>query len=438
MDHVDAVVVGGGITGLAAARALDAAGCETLLLEAGTRLGGRIRSVRLADRTVELGAEALATRTPEAVDLAWAVGLGGDLVTARPSATSLWTGGVLRPLPQGLDLGGPVRVAPVVSSRILSPFGLARAGVGWMRPRAPLPDGDASLGHYVRRRFGRQVLERLVEPLVGGVFGDDPDELSLQVAAPHVAAATSSPGAPAARGTRPLVGIRGGLARLAPATVASLRHTQVIVGAPVHRLEPLGRGWRCTFADREVTTLRVVLAVPANVAAGILHPAPDVLTELVHTSAAVVVLAYPPRKLDQTGVLVPRSEGRLMKAATVLSEKWPHLAGGPLLVRVSAGRAGDPRSDDLDDAALVAQVTAEVADALGLDEPPLDHVVARWPHAMPRYRVGHRERLARLDASLAGRPGLALAGASYRGPGVPVCIREGTAAAGRVLERSLS
>lgn len=420
-------VVGGGITGLAAAHALVQGGAEVTLLEASSRLGGRIESATVGGVTVEAGPDAFLARVPEAVDLAREMGLGHELVAPAPVGAFVWSRGRLRAFPEGLLLGVPAGVVGVARSGILSPAGLLRAGLDVVLPPTR-SDGDVSVAELVGRRFGNEVVERLVDPLIGGINAGRSEELSAEAVAPQVVAA--------ARAHRSLLlGARSqrvhsdGPVFLTVRTGLTALVERLAVGIDV-RLD-------CEVSDLDGDT---ILTVPASVAAGLVEKrspaAADELRGIRNASVGMVLLAYDERAvsrpLDASGFVVPRVEGKLLTACSFATAKWPHWkVPGRVVLRVSVGRSGDDRWQRLDDDALVARVHEELAPMIGLREPPVDAHVRRWIDAFPQYDVGHLARVERIERALPR--GVVVAGASYRGLGLPACIRQGRAAAARVL-----
>ncbi|MFP5319212.1 MAG: protoporphyrinogen oxidase [Acidimicrobiia bacterium] len=426
-------VLGGGITGLATAWFLRRTNPDlpVTLYEAGDRLGGKIRTAELAGVPVEEGPDTFLARVPWAVELCRRLGLEGDLVEPATNRAYVWTRGDLRPLPPGTVLGVPARLGPLSRSGIVSPGGLVRAALDLVLPGRPLGD-DPSVAAVVANRFGREVAERLVEPLIGGIHAGRADRLSLTAVAPQVAGAAASsrslmlglrrlatsPGGPV------FLGLRGGLGRLVERLGERLDGVDVRCRSTVASLEQLGAG-------------AVVCALPAGAAARLL-PAPVAaeLDGMAHASVVTVTLAYPEsalsRPLDGSGFLVPRVDGRLMTACTWTSAKWPgSKPPGLVLLRPSAGRMGDTRALELDDDALVDRLHAELVDAMGLRERPVRWLVTRWPDAFPQYDVGHQARVARIEAALP--PGVVLAGAPYRGVGIAACIRDAELAAAKAV-----
>lgn len=457
LPHV--VVVGGGITGLATAWYLRSGGGPgrpaVTLVEAGSRLGGKIRTEELAGVPVECGPDTFLARVPWAIDLCRDLGLADELVAPATSKAWVWQGGRLRPLPEGTVLGVPVTPRAVAASGILSPAGAARAALDLVLPRRRLP-ADPSVADAVGSRMGREVVDRLVEPLVGGINAGRAGRLSLQSTAPPLAAAAKGHRSlilglrnrqRASRGEEagPLfLGVAGGMQRLVDRLASSLHSVDVRLGAAVGDLAPVEGGrWRVTCDPGPALTAdALVLAVPPFAAAPVLvgvAPSVAALLERVrYASVVVATLAYRPdavsSPLDGSGFLVPRVEGRLVTACTWSSSKWPELGrSGHVLLRASAGRDGDERALGMDDDELVAALHAELATMAGLAEPPVTSRVDRWPQGFPQYEPGHDDRVGRVEAALAeGCPGVFVAGAGYRGLGIAACVQQARAAAERV------
>jgi protoporphyrinogen/coproporphyrinogen III oxidase len=439
---VKVVIVGGGLTGLATAWHLRD-DVEVTLLEASDRLGGEIRTEDFAGAPTDLGADAFLARQPEAERLARAVGLGDDLVAPATGQVHLWVEGELRPLPEGTVLGVPTDLGAVARARVLSAGGLARVALEPLLPRRRVV-GDRSVADLVGERFGPEVVDVLVEPLLSGVYAGATDRLSAQAAAPSVWAAAGAgrsltAGLRAHRqrtagDTRPVfLTVRGGLRRLVEALAAPLDGRVQLDTAAV-AIAPTDDGWEVT-TDLGTTLAadHVVLAVPAAVAARLLAPhAPEVARELLGirtASVAVIALAYDRADAahapEGSGFLVPRGEGRLIKAATWTSRKWPHHATRDRFVlRASVGRVDDRRALDLDDDTLAERVDAEVRWATGITAPAVERRVVRWDDALPQYDVGHVARIDRIRHGLRELPGLHLGGASFDGLGLAARARD--------------
>jgi oxygen-dependent protoporphyrinogen oxidase len=441
------VIVGGGVSGLAAAWFLRDAGVRVTVLERAARPGGKLAPAEVAGFTVDAGAEALLARRPEAVDLVRAVGLGADLVHPQTSAAGVWSRGLVRPLPAGHVMGVPLDLAALRRSGVLSPLGVLRAGAERVLPGRPVV-GDISVGAWVGARWGAQVVDRLVDPLLGGVWAGHADRLSLRAAAPQLAAAAAAGERLHASPRDPspvFAGIRGGVARLVPALVAG-SGAEVRTGVTVRGLTRRQHGWELlagpTSAPEYLEADAVILAVPARPASRLLAESVPVaaqrLAEIEYASAAIVtlVLSPGPRPLHGSGFLVPAVEGRGIKAVTYSSQKWAwtgESAAGDVVVRASVGRFGETADLDRCDADLIALVRAELADACGLVGEPRDSLVTRWGGSLPQYTVGHLDRVTAIRDAVAAAPGLAVCGAAYDGIGIAACIASAARAAGAIV-----
>lgn len=444
----DVVVVGGGLAGLAAADRLAEAGAEVTLLEAADRLGGNVYTTSFADRALDLGAELLLTRDPAAIDVCHGLSLGDAIVTPAHGRSYVWTRRGLRPLPSDAIARMPGGLVQLLRSRLLSPRGLVRSGLDLITPSRS-PDGDVAIGAVVRSRLGREVLEQIVDPLLGGIHAGRCDTLSARAVAPQLLSALAT-GKGITRGLRdrspgptsPMFAtLRYGLGSLAAALAARAQAAGATLrlGASAVELDAAHPG-RVMVALRDGDALRAtacVVATPARVTASMLtRTAPATAIELatiVHARTAVVALAYPAAALADlpagTG-FVTAGEDRLVRACTWSSSKWDHLRGEPAIVKAFVGRADAP-PPVLGDRELAAAVHRELALAVGLRQPPVDARIERFGAAIPQYVVGHLERVDRIVAALPAE--IALAGGSYRGAGVSACLRSGYAAAEQVL-----
>lgn len=442
------VVVGAGVAGLTAARDLAEAGEDVLVLEGSDRAGGKLRAGRVAGVTVDVGAEAMLHRRPEGTALATALGLP----LAHPSAATsrVWTGGALRPLPRTV-MGAPLDVDQLAASGILSAEGVARA-----RAQCPVDvaAGDASVGDLVAARFGDEVVDRLVEPLLGGVYAGQARRISIRSAVPQLAGLLAQPAftapPPPPDAAPVFAGVDGGMWRLPAALADDLAgrpRTEVRHDAAVTALRRTGAGFAVTTPAGEEAADRLVLATPAAPAARLLADlAPDAASELAqigYASVALVTLAFRAEDAAEVldvgaaGFLVPPVDGRRIKASTFSFAKWDWVraAGDGLLVlRTSLGRYGEEATLQVPDTALVAASLADLAEATGLAATPVDAVVQRWGGGLPQYWVGHADRVARVRAAVAGVPGLALCGAAYDGVGIPATIASAHRAVADLLD----
>ncbi|OIV35591.1 protoporphyrinogen oxidase [Mangrovactinospora gilvigrisea] len=466
------VVVGGGIAGLAAAWELAGRGVAVTVLEASARVGGKLRAGEVGGVTVDLGAEAMIARRPEGVRLAREVGLGDALEPPATTGSAIWSRGAMRPMPKGHLMGVPADPAALAASGVLSAAGLERIALEPRLPAAPL-DGDVSVGQFVAARLGREVVDRLVEPLLGGVYAGNADRISLQAAIPQLYALARQGGSlleavgkhleaaraqQAGAGGAPapvFTGVRGGLGRLPQAVAEALAArdgAELRTGIAVTRLRRAagGRGWLLDTEGpdgaRELAADAVVLAVPAPAAAVLLERhAPAAAAELAaveYADMALVTMAFRGRAiaegtLNGSGFLVPPVEGRTIKASTFSANKWAWVGAqdpGTVVLRASVGRHGEERDLGRDDAELVALARADLRRAVGLAAEPVDTAVTRWHRGLPQYPVGQPESAARIRRGVAALGGIEVCGAAYDGVGVPACIGGARAAAGRIAD----
>ncbi|MFE5558067.1 protoporphyrinogen oxidase [Streptomyces sp. NPDC056544] len=456
-----AVVIGGGIAGLAAAHRLLAEGVRVTLLEAGPRLGGKLHAGELAGASVDLGAESMLARRPEAVALAEAVGLG-DAVQAPATATAhLWTRGALRPMPRGHVMGVPGDLGPLAASGVLSAEGLARIEAERTLPPTEIGD-DVAVGAYVAARLGREVVDRLVEPLLGGVYAGDAYRISMRAAVPQLFEVARTH-ALLGDGVRELqrraeaapqqagpvfAGIAGGIGRLPIAVAEACRAAgaRLVTHAPVREVVRTAGGWRVVAGTEVIEADAVILATPAGAAARLLDGlAPAAATELrgvEYASMALITMAF--RRSDlpaavsdggASGFLVPPVDGRTIKASTFSSNKWAWAGTDPdlFLLRTSVGRYADESDLQREDGELVDVSLADLGEAVGLAARPVASTVTRWDGGLPQYPVGHLDRVARIRTAVAALPGLAVCGAVYDGVGIPACIASAGKAADAVI-----
>ena len=451
-------VIGGGVSGLATAYFVShLAGCEVdvTLVERSEELGGKVLTRAVAGHPVDLGPDALLVRVPAMQSLLEDLGLAGDVVGPGANGAFIWSRGRLRPLPASTVFGVPAQLLPLLRSGLLSPLGIARAGLDLVLPRRRIPAGhDVSVGELVRPRFGAQVFDRLVDPLLGGVHAGRADLLSARSAVPEIDALArgsrsiylGTRGKPAPGQSGPaLVTLPGGLGQLIDALRDAVDGCDVRLGTSVERLTRTSDGYLVRLADgSEVEADDVVLATPAHATAELLADlspgAGAACADIPYADVASLTLVYPREALAATptgtGFLVPPEEGLLLVGCSWLSTKWPHLSDpSAVLIRAMVGRYGDQRFVAMSDDELVDQVHDELTRTMGLTSTPTETYVQRWLRAMPQYTVGHQARLNRLDQALAQLPGLHVTGAAYRGVGVASCVSQARRTAESVLSR---
>jgi oxygen-dependent protoporphyrinogen oxidase len=469
-DRRSVAVIGGGVSGLSAAFLLKNAGFEVTVLEGSPRLGGKLAVSEVGGVAVDSGAEALLARRPEGTGLIGELGMSGQLEVPGTTSAGIWTRGSIRSLPRRQFMGVPADIGELAGTGILSEEGLARAA-----QEPSLPGGeqveDVSVTGMVGGRFGAELVDRLVEPLLGGVYAGRCDDLSFSATLPALAeaargrtslteAAASLIPAPSGRGAEPdrpqvpdqpprpvFTTLAGGLGIL-PEALAAASGAVVRTGAMVRELVRTRAGWRLTVgsahAPEAVDADAVIIAVPgipaSRLLAGVADSAAAALGEIRYASMAIVTLAYPvtafPQALTGSGFLVPAVDGRAIKAVTFSTVKWPHLRTSQPdlhIVRCSVGRLGEDAVLQRDDAELAALAAADLADATGVRGRPADVRVSRWGGGLPQYSVGHLDRVARIRAGIASQPGLAICGAAYDGVGIPACIGTARLAVDQVL-----
>jgi len=454
------VVIGSGVAGLSAAyetrRRLGDAVTITVV-EAGDRIGGKLALHQVGGVTVDAGAESLLARRPEGVALLDELGLSDHVVHPAVEGASLWLDGVLRPLPRATLLGIPQDLTALAASGVLSVQGLLRVPLDRVLPatRFDAETDDVAIGSYVAARLGREVVDRLVEPLLGGVYAGHADQLSFAATLPQLArlaqiersllTAAEQAKQLSGRQTGPVfASLRGGLGRL-PAVLAEAAAAQVLLNTPASAVRRTSTGgWavetRGASAARELLADAVVVATPAPAAAALLSTvsprAAFDLGEIEYASVALATFVLPREAVTEplvgTGFLVPPAEDRVIKAATFASQKWGWLTDDhpdQVVVRCSVGRFGETAHLDRDDDDLAWAAWGELAAATGLSDAPMATSVTRWDDALPQYRVGHLHRVARIQETVGEHRGLAVCGAAFEGVGIPACIGSGQAAA---------
>lgn len=480
------VIIGGGISGLAAANRLIERSSETgeamhlTLLEAAPRLGGVITSEHRDGFLLETGPDSFISEKPEALALAKRLGLESQLIETNSEyrRSFIVRGGRLRSVPEGFHLLAPSLIWPFLTSEILSPLGKARMALDLFLPRASV-NGDESLANFVRRRLGREALERVAQPMVGGIYTADPELLSLRATMPRFLEMeqkhrsliramwkTRPGGSPTVRegsDTSSTFKSGSGISGARYSIFLSFEHgMQTLVDALAERIstfksqldsipniqlntrvealtfEDHEKRWRIhTSAGETIVADAVCLALPAFAAARLLRPVePQLASELEaipYASTTTVNLAYKrsdvPHSLDGFGFVVPFIERRTVMACTFSSVKFGGRAPeGYALLRAFVGGALQPEMFELEQEEMLRKVGADLRELLGIEAPPLFARVAKWPNSMPQYHLGHLERVNRIQQLVFALPGLTMAGNACTGPGIPDCIRSGETA----------
>lgn len=466
------VVVGGGISGLAAAyRLLELSRerslrVEVTLLEAGERLGGSIATERVGDFLVEAGPDSFISEKPWALRLCERLGITSRLISTNAGHQKIYVvhKGTLQPLPEGFFLLAPTRLRPLIRTPLFSWRGKLRMAFELFLPRGG-GDGDESLGSFVRRRFGPEALERVAQPLIGGIYAADPEKLSLAATMPRFLEmerarrsiiwamwseqrrrSHNRQGGSGARWSL-FVTLGGGMQELVDAIASHFPVGTARLGTKATGLEWDAEKKTWIISTNEVKKVEadgVILATPSYGSAETLSSlAPELAQELraiPYTSTATVSLAYRreeiPHELDGFGLVAPAIESRKLIACTFSSIKYPGRApDGYVLLRAFVGGTLQPHLLEQDDSTMEARVRQELAALLGIQTPPLFCRIYRHPHSMAQYHVGHQERIRRMETYLTKLPGLALAGNAYRGVGIADCIHSGEEAAETVLSQ---
>ena len=455
--RVDVAVIGGGLAGLAAAHRALERGASVALCEATDRLGGLVRTERHKGFVIERGPESFLTKDPILLELAERVGIGNRVIRTRARGAKVAFRGRLEAIPAGFQLLAPTDARALWRSPLLSPAGKLRALLEPLVVVKARPVDDESLGRFVRRRFGDELLIRLAQPLASGIYGADPERLGLRSTLPRFLDAEQQKGSVIrglqASGSEAAAGARYGLFAsfdhgmqvLTDALAATLQDggAWIHLTTPVQQLDALRDGWTVQTPQGAVSARSVVLATAPGISARLLAPhdaaaAAPLTGPIALGSASTVTLAYddasqlPP--LSTAGFVVPAIEGRAVLAATYSSAKWEGRAPeGKALVRVFLGGHTGQDVVHLSDAALQRLALRGLRELVGITALPLFSRVDRWIEAMPRYEVGHRQRMESLAARMHGVGTVRLAGSAYAGVGMPAVAAGARAAIDELL-----
>jgi oxygen-dependent protoporphyrinogen oxidase len=462
------VIVGGGITGLAAAHALEksAERCEVRIVEAASRLGGNLLTLRHNGFIIDAGPDSWVAAKPHATRLARDVGLADELIGTRADTRRVYIvwQRKLYPMPEGQILGVPTEIGPFLESELLGWDAKLRAGLDIIVParRWRGDDEDESIASFISRRLGSEIAERIAGPLLGGIFAGDPNALSVRACVPQLVEAEREHGsivlamralrakrrAAAAGEAEPsaFLSLKRGVGDLVVNVAHKLKDAEVFKSRVAQSVDRLPEGdargrWVVETDAGPLHADEVALTVPACVAAPLVRNLDPVLSsmcsDIEYASTATIFLAY--RKfdvrhpLDSFGFLVPRAENRPILACTFVSSKWEDRApAGQILLRVFVGGAGNEHMVDHDDVELVRIARAQLYDLLGIDRPPMFAKIFRFRGASPQPHVGHLPRVRRLLAQASSHPGLYIGGNGYIGTGIPDAIRQGEEIAARI------
>jgi len=450
------VIVGGGISGLSAAYYLAKAGIPSTIVERRSRLGGVIQTERIDNCVIEAGPDSFLAAKPWAMDLIRELGLAGDVIGSNDHlrVTYVVKGGRLRPLPDGLMMMVPTRILPLAASPLLSWPTKFRMGLEWFRRPAAAPPEDRSVAEFIEDHYGKEAVEYLAEPLLAGVYGGDPERLSVASVLTRFVElerkyGSLTKGVLAARrnarreqGTAELFRtLKNGLGQLVEAIVAATRNHLNVVRGNAEAVEP---GRRVRVDGQWLEAGDVVLANPAYEAGVVVEEvAPELsrlLRQVEYSSSMTVALGYGRQELGHPlngfGFLVPKKERRKLVACTWVGTKFSHrVPEDRAVLRCFLGGTDDSALAD-DDETVTEAARRELAELMGVTAAPRFVHIARWPRSMAQYTVGHQARIDRINDLLARMPGLYLAGNAYTGIGIPDCVRMGKAAAEAIAARN--
>jgi protoporphyrinogen/coproporphyrinogen III oxidase len=446
----DVVIVGGGISGLAAAFELQQRGLRVQLLEASERPGGVIRTERFDGWVIDEGPDSVLVQKPAAVALCRELGIADRLIpTLTPRTAYVLRDGTLHAIAEGSFLGFPISFLALATASLFSVAGKARMAWEVFAPRGD--GGDESVASFVRRRFGQEAVDYIAEPLLAGIHAGDVDRLSMRALFPRLIEAERQSGSvirsfralrvkPSPQGA--FVSLPGGTGELVDAVAGALTPGTVTLGARVTEIRRQGH-FAITSSAGSVQGRALILAAPAYVAGGLLRSIDTSLAAMCervpYASTATVAFGF---RRDQiahpmrgTGFVVPRAERRPLLAGTWVTSKWPGRAPEDhALLRAFLGGGRDPQRLDRSDEELVDTAREELTDLLGITGRPLFAKLRRWTRQSPQYEVGHHERLAAIEERVNAVPGLFVTGSGFRAIGIPDCVADGRATAARAAE----
>lgn len=451
-------VIGGGLTGLVAAFTLRRTPPrpEVVLFERAERLGGKIKTEHYGDATVEAGADSFLAREPVVIDLCSALGIAEELVRPAVYGAQVYSRDRLHPLPVGFLRGVPPSVAAARATTLLSAFGAWRTAMDLVWP-TPLSGPDISFGSFVRRRFGRQVLDELVTAVMSGTRAGDPDQVSLAAGAPELDAIARRHRSVMRglqelrkqgrleKGPPPFRSLQAGMSRVVERLVEHMGSVDIRLETEVQAIESDGERVTVFAGGTKIGASAAIVTIPAPAAARVIGSvAPQAARDLAgirYATSASIALLYPPGELELpggSGLLVPAHEQRLLSACTWFSRKWPQLAPAAdhEVVRAFVGGAKARRALEATDEELINEAHKDLARMVPMGAAPIDARVDRWSDSLPQYAVGHLDLVDRIEAALADTP-VRVAGAGLRGSGIPDCVKQGQRAASEVLKATV-
>jgi len=452
------LIIGGGISGLSAAYYLAKRGIGSTIFESRPRLGGVIRTEQVAGCTLEAGPDSFISAKPAALELIRELGLADQVIGSNDFSrkTYVWKQGRLVPLPEGLMMMVPTRILPLLATPLLSWGTKARMGLELFHPPRRHAE-DQSVSAFIAEHYGSEAVDYLAEPLLSGIYGGNPNELSVTSVLPRFVTLAQRYGSltrgvliERAKAERAKAGnnhaapdplfrtLKGGLEQLVAALAASIRDTVQVRQARVETLERVDAGFRLRAEGDWITAEHVVVACEAHNAASLVESLDGrlaaLLAEVPYSSSMTVALGFDANDLAQRpsghGFLVPKKERRRLMACTWVGEKFPfRVPEGTVVARCFLGGTDDAGVLDASDESVAEIVTSELREIAGIQAAPKFVRINRWPRSMAQYIVGHPQRLAEIEARVKAIPGLALAGNAYDGIGIPDCIRLGKRAA---------
>lgn len=467
------VVIGGGISGLSTAFYLQKKGKENglsldiTLIEKSETLGGKVQTLHRDGFVIEKGPDSFMARKLPIIDLSKELGLEDQLVGTNPKAkkTYILHNGDLHPMPPGLILGIPTELTPFLKTGLISPLGKARAAMDLFLPRRK-ESSDESLGNFLQRRLGKEVLDHIAEPLLAGIYAGDTRSLSLKATFPQFHAVeqkhrsiilgmlASKKNPPVATDVPEIakksmfLTYKRGLTTLIERLIEELAQVDLRTKQSVVKLNKQDKGYQLVLDNgQQLEADVVILAVPPAISANLLSqqvPAATQLSEIRYVSVANAIIAFDekdvPFKIDGSGFVVPRKEGRTITACTWTSSKWLHSAPeGKVLLRCYVGRAGDEEIAHLSEQELLEKIRLDLKELMNITAEPLFYEITRWPHSMPQYPLEHLGNLKKIRAELStAMPGLFLTGSGYHGVGLPDCVRQGREASEEAISFLLS